>query len=115
MPTSRSPMSRAPRIVGTTTNIRKMKPKRINHTAGIAANMMTAFITISVAARAKRRHFSRANVSLGRSRDPRLGGPGGSPFQLPARLADGLGPESDRDNGSRHRSPHPRFLEELVP
>src|SRR5262245_58577238 len=27
-------------------------------------------------------------------------GPRGSPFQMPTRLADGLGPESDRDNGS---------------
>jgi len=24
----------------------------------------------------------------------------GSPFQMPTRLADGLGPESDRDDGS---------------
>jgi hypothetical protein len=31
--------------------------------------------------------------------------PGGSPFQMPARLADGLGPESDPGDGSHRRSP----------
>ena len=31
----------------------------------------------------------------------------GSPFQMPARLAVGLGPESDRANGSHSRSPRP--------
>ena len=38
------------------------------------------------------------------------------PSSLPARLADGLGPESDRDDGLRRRSPHPQIhSEELVP
>ena len=31
----------------------------------------------------------------------------GSPFQMPARLAVGLGPESDRADGSHQRSPRP--------
>jgi hypothetical protein len=34
---------------------------------------------------------------------------------MPTRLADGLGPESDPDEGSLRCSPHPRFTEELVP
>ena len=34
---------------------------------------------------------------------------------MPARLADGLGPESDPGEGSLRRLPHPRFTEELVP
>jgi hypothetical protein len=41
--------------------------------------------------------------------------PRGSPFQMPARLADGLGPESDPGKVSPRRSPHPRITEELVP
>jgi hypothetical protein len=32
--------------------------------------------------------------------EPANAGPRGSPFQLPTRLADGLGPESDRNGGS---------------
>ena len=40
-----------------------------------------------------------AQFMFGRSRDPLLGGPGGSPFQMPARLADGLGPGSDLGHG----------------
>jgi hypothetical protein len=31
---------------------------------------------------------------------PAHAGPVGSPFQMPTRLADGLGPESDLDDGS---------------
>jgi len=38
--------------------------------------------------------------NLGRPREPAHAGPGGSPFQMPTRLADGLGPESDPDDGS---------------
>src|SRR5688572_10981442 len=52
---------------------------------------------------------------FGRPHGPRLGGHGGSPFQMPARLADGLGLKGDLDNGSRRHTPHPRSLEELVP
>jgi hypothetical protein len=39
----------------------------------------------------------------------RTRGTRGSPFQMPTRLADGLGPESDPGDGSHRRSPHPRF------
>ena len=39
-------------------------------------------------------------VSLGRPWVPAHTGARGSPFQMPTRLADGLGPESDRDGGS---------------
>src|SRR5215467_1881057 len=43
-------------------------------------------------------HATRFN--LGRPRVPAHAGPGGSPFQMPTRLADGLGPESDLGDGS---------------
>lgn len=39
----------------------------------------------------------------------------GSPFQMPARLAVGLGPESDRADGSHQRSPRPDLLGNWVP
>src|SRR5262245_30214728 len=39
----------------------------------------------------------------------------GSPFQMPARLAVGLGPESDRADGSHQRSPRPSSNQELGP
>lgn len=32
------------------------------------------------------------------------------PSKMPARLADGLGPGSDRDDGSHRHSPHPRIV-----
>src|SRR5262249_12124190 len=39
-------------------------------------------------------------VFIGETVVPRTTGTRGSPFQMPTRLADGLGPESDRDDGS---------------
>ena len=38
--------------------------------------------------------------NMGRPRELAHASPGGSPFQMPTRLADGLGPESDPDDGS---------------
>ena len=46
-------------------------------------------------ARRRQRFYVGETVGVPPKRDPR-----GSPFQMPARLADGLGPESDRTDGS---------------
>jgi hypothetical protein len=43
----------------------------------------------------KGRYAGARRVSLGRPWLPAHAGTRGSPFQMPARLADGLGPESD--------------------
>lgn len=50
------------------------------------------------------------NVGAPPKRSPR-----GSPFQMPTRLADGLGPESDRDKHLFRRSPRPGFPESGSP
>src|SRR5438309_9088011 len=44
--------------------------------------------------------------------NPHERAPGGSPFQLPARLADGLGLESDLGQVSPGLSPRPRIYSE---
>lgn len=49
-------------------------------------------------------------VELGRPWEPPPGGPRGSPFQMPARLADGLGLGSAPGSSYPLRAPHPRLL-----
>src|SRR5215217_4658797 len=48
-------------------------------------------------------------LESGRSCSPPHGEGRRSPFQMPARLAVGLGPESDRANGSHSRLPRPDY------
>lgn len=49
-------------------------------------------------------------VELGRPWVPSLDGPSGSPFQMPARLAVGLGLGSAPGHGYPFRAPRPRFF-----
>lgn len=63
-----------------------------------------------IAARDAQHIRSGETVGFPLEREPR-----GSPFQMPTRLADGLGPESDPGDGLHRRSPHPGFLPGLVP
>ena len=68
-----------------------------------AANIMFIVIThlrCGCAVDAGYRRACTQRVSLGRPWCPAPAGTRGSPFQMPARLADGLGPESDRAGGS---------------
>ena len=59
-------------------------------------------------ARAQRMFPNGVNLGVPHTRDPR-----GSPFQLPARLADGLGLESDLGHGyPRPCAPSPDLLSE---
>src|ERR1700743_3096727 len=71
---------------------------------------MTAAVlqNLSDAHTAPLQHATRFRV--GRPRVPAHAGPGGSPFQMPTRLADGLGPESDLDDGSPSTFAPPGFL-----
>src|SRR3954468_16138089 len=97
----------APERVGPSVTIRRRTIRACTMKGRPNKKVRTAFIIISEFGNAASRHtFSVVSVweiiGFPPERDP-----GGSPFQMPARLADGLDHGSDRDNGSHCRSPHP--------
>src|SRR5262245_12213117 len=106
MPTCRSWISTAPSTSGpTTASVRTMKPRTTTigvNTPVAATNINPVVITrlrcgcVRARVVAVRRHnaFYRGDHGDFAQRNPR-----GSPFQMPTRLADGLGPESDLNDG----------------
>src|SRR6185503_527321 len=112
-------MSTAPNMSGmknkaNTTN----KPTPMNH-GEIAPNRTIAVITHLRCGCAGTTAASRAGaqrIFFGETVDAATCGPRGSPFQMPTRLADGLGLESDLNDGSPPLcAPSSDFSEGLVP
>src|SRR3954470_10170602 len=116
IPTCRSRITTDPSTNGPN-RMRSKRPTPIRPiwTGVIAPNNTIAFIANSDVV--ARRRFITAQPchasSTGRPCEPRHRGPRGSPFHLPARLADGLGPGSDLGHGyPRPYAPSSKYIEE---
>ena len=117
IPTCRSRISTSPSRYGPKhqRQQRNTRPRTIRIVADVTANNGNVIVIITpfliVVAPTARLFAARGRNAFltGENLGSATCGPRGSPFQLPARLADGLGPGSDLGNGSPRPSPRPRY------
>src|SRR5260221_8056986 len=117
MPTCRSRMKTRPVSSGESHITKRKKTNAVTQGCSLA-RINNNFIQVSdvvarreVSPRAVQRDFDWVNTRTPHKRDP-----GGSPFQMPTRLADGLGLESDLGHPELRDSlsPQPRTIPELL-